>query len=178
MMDGFEVAREVAEWLGGQEQTKALELVERRRELAVAGGYDWVTAIAQMHGKFGVNEVVDYLSPEMLRRFLEFRVDFLGEELSELRSAETPEDVVDALVDLCVVAIGTLDAFRVDARQAWAVVHAANVAKEAGVNESRKNDFGFPDMTKPEGWTPPSHAGNVGLLARVFAAPARRPEDD
>lgn len=177
-MDGFEVAREVAEWLGGQEQAKALELVERRRELAVAGGYDWVTAVAQMHGKFGVNEVVDYMPPETLRKFLEFRVDFLDEELTELRSAETPEDVVDALVDLCVVAIGTLDAFRVDARRAWAAVHAANVAKEVGVNKSRRNELGLPDLVKPEGWTPPSHAGNVGLLAKAFAAPVRRSEDD
>lgn len=167
-MDGYEVAREIAAWMGGRDREKAEELVTRRRELALVSGYEWVSAVAAMHGKFGVNEVVDYMSPELLKKFLEFRVDFLDEELSELRHAETAEDVVDALVDLCVVAVGTLDAFRVDARRAWAAVHAANMAKEPGVNPGRPNEFGLPDLVKPEGWVPPSHEGNHGLLTKVF----------
>lgn len=167
-MDGFDVATEVASWMGGKDREKALELVARRRELAIAGGYDWVTAIGQMHGKFGVNEVVDYMPPELLKKFLDFRVDFLDEELHELRDAKTAEDVVDALIDLCVVAIGTLDAFRVDARRAWAAVYEANMVKEPGSNPSRPNAFGLPDLTKPAGWQPPSHEGNHGLLTKVF----------
>ena len=177
-MDGFEVATEIASWMDGKDHDKALELVARRRELAIAGGYDWVTAIGRMHGKFGVNESVDYFSPELLKKFLEFRVDFLDEELTELRDAKTAEDVVDALVDLCVVAIGTLDAFRVDARRAWAVVYEANMAKEPGVNASRPNAFGLPDLTKPAGWLPPSHEGNHGLLTKTFTTAERKPEDD
>lgn len=168
-MDGFDVATELTGWLGGKDRVKALELITRRRELAITSGHDWVASIARMHGKFGVNEVVDYMTAELLKKFLTFRTNFLNEELAELQEAKTAEDVVDALIDLCVVAIGTLDAFRIDSRQAWAKVYEKNMSKEPGVNDSRPNPFGLPDLVKPEGWQPPSHEGNHGLLTKVFA---------
>ena len=74
----------------------------------------WVKDIAKMHAKFGVNKVIRSLDKEKLLWFLEFRVRFLQEELDELKLAikeENWDDVVDALIDLCVVAIGTLDAY-------------------------------------------------------------------
>ena len=37
------------------------------------------------------------------------------------------EEVVDGLIDLCVVAIGTLDALGVDPYRAWDEVHKANM---------------------------------------------------
>ncbi len=131
-------------------------------------GRDWPGDLAAMHERFGVRDVVARLGREELAAFLEFRLEFLEEELDEATDAETPEDLVDALVDLCVVALGTLDALGVDARLAWAVVHRANMAKTVGVNPRRANPFGLPDLTKPEGWTPPDHAGNVGLLSVVY----------
>lgn len=127
----------------------------------------WLGDINFMHEKFGTNEVVKKFSPELLKEFLQFRIRFLDEELQEMKDAESAEDVVDALIDLVVVAIGTLDAFQVDGQVAWNAVWEANIAKKAGVNPSRPNAFGLPDLIKPEGWTSPSHEGNHGLLAKV-----------
>lgn len=129
---------------------------------------DWVADIAAMHQKFGVNEVIRNLPPEKLAVFLKFRIDFLQEELDEMSSAENADDIVDALIDLCVVAIGTLNAFDIDAYEAWNRVHNKNMQKNAGVNPSRPNELGLPDLVKPEGWTPPTHADNVGLLDKFI----------
>lgn len=129
---------------------------------------NWVWDIEDMHTKYGVNEKVREFDAEKLKKFLEFRVKFLEEELNELKdNIDNPEEVVDALIDLCVVAIGTLDAFEVNASRAWDAVHSANMAKEVGVKASRPNPLGLPDLIKPEGWTPPSHEGNHGLLSKL-----------
>ena len=139
---------------------------------------DWVKDIAEMHTKFGVNPVIRKLDKDHLRTFLKFRIDFLMEELTELSdefdnnlnhtAAERADNTVDALIDLCVVAIGTLNAFDVDSYEAWARVREANMAKSSGVNASRPNPLGLPDMIKPAGWTAPTHNDNVGLFAKVF----------
>lgn len=129
---------------------------------------NWVWDIEDMHRKYGVNEKVREFDAEKLKKFLEFRVKFLEEELNELKdNIDNPEEVVDALIDLCVVAIGTLDAFEVDAHKAWDAVHEANMAKEVGVKASRPNPLGLPDLVKPEGWTAPSHEYNHGLLSKL-----------
>jgi predicted HAD superfamily Cof-like phosphohydrolase len=128
---------------------------------------DWVGDIANMHEYYGVKPKIKEFDAEKLKKFLEFRVKFLEEEMTELRTAESAEDVVDALIDLCVVAIGTLDLFDVDAQKAWDNVHAANMAKQVGVKESRPNPLGLPDLIKPEGWKAPSHEDNHGLLSSV-----------
>lgn len=129
---------------------------------------NWVNDIATMHKKFGVNEVVHNFDKEKLAKFLEFRANFLQEELDELKSATTADDVVDALIDLCVVAIGTLDAYGVNSYEAWNRVHVKNMEKEVGIKASRPNPLGLPDLIKPEGWTAPTHVDNVGLLAKIF----------
>jgi len=145
---------------------------------------NWVQDINDMHAKFGVHKWVaqkvaerDY---ESLRKFMQFRVNFLKEELKETSDAFwlsqdgserviDPEEIVDGLIDLCVVAIGTLDAFGVDAHKAWDAVHAANMSKEPGVKPSRPNPLGLPDLIKPEGWTAPSHEGNYGDIDMLGA---------
>jgi len=125
-----------------------------------------------MHTKFGVRDAVKNFDSVMLRTFLRFRLDFLQEELGETENAaETgkpidAEEVVDGLIDLCVVAIGTLDALGVDPYKAWDEVHKANMSKEVGVKPSRPNPLGLPDLIKPEGWEAPSHVGNHGDLAK------------
>ena len=140
----------------------------------------WVRDIADMHTKFGVNKVLRQLDRDKLEAFLKFRIDFLQEELDEMRKAvvdrqagkidasTAADDTVDALIDLCVVAIGTLNAFDVNADEAWNRVHRANMTKEVGIKESRPNPLGLPDLIKPEGWTAPTHADNVGMLNKVF----------
>lgn len=140
----------------------------------------FVNDIAEMHTKFGVNPVIRGLDKEKLRWFLEFRERFLQEELDEMRKAcveydagkitgaKAADDIVDALIDLIVVAVGTLDAYDVDTNEAWDRVHTKNMLKNVGVKESRPNPLGLPDLIKGPGWTPPSHEDNVGLLAKVF----------
>ena len=129
---------------------------------------NWVQDMAVMHAKFNVNQAVENMSPEVLKEFLKFRINFLQEELDEMKKADNADDVVDALIDLCVVAIGTLDLYKVDAHLAWDRVFTANIAKEVGVKEERPNPHGLPDLVKPKGWTAPTHEDNVGLLEKTF----------
>ena len=128
---------------------------------------DWVKDIHDMHTKFGVRAAVEKMDKDQLLEFLAFRLRFLEEELNETRRASgvqqrDNEEIVDGLIDLCVVAIGTLDAFDVDSYKAWDEVLKANMSKEVGVKESRPNPLGLPDLIKPEGWIGPDHAGNTG----------------
>ncbi len=129
---------------------------------------NWVADMQAMHQKYGVNEVIREFDKEKLQKFLEFRANFLQEELDELKNATNADDVVDALIDLCVVAIGTLDAYDVNSYTAWNRVWQKNMEKEVGIKASRPNPLGLPDLIKPEGWTAPTHADNVGLLSKVF----------
>lgn len=125
---------------------------------------DWVKDIHLMQAKYLTRSWVN-ANPEKLKKFLEFRVDFLKEELMETQAALTnndAEEIVDGLIDLCVVAIGTLDAFGVDPYKAWDAVLEANMNKQVGKKPSRPNPLGVPDLIKPEGWTAPSHEGNHG----------------
>jgi len=142
---------------------------------------NWVQDIADMHQKYGVNPVVRNFDKDKLAAFLKFRIDFLQEELDEMRNAvanrqasvldttNASDDVVDALIDLCVVAIGTLDAFDVNAYEAWDRVHKANMNKEVGVKASRPNPLGLPDLVKPEGWVAPTHKDNLGLVTKALS---------
>ena len=119
-----------------------------------------------MQTKYQTREWVDQNGDKHVQ-FLNFRADFLQEELDETKRAimaGDPEEIVDGLIDLCVVAIGTLDAFGVDAYKAWDEVLKANMAKEVGVKESRPNPLGMPDLIKPEGWKAPNHENNYGSL--------------
>lgn len=140
----------------------------------------WVSDIANMHTKFGVNEVLRNMDSDKLEAFLKFRIDFLEEELDEMRKAlvdyqtktisgnKAADDTVDALIDLCVVAIGTLNAFDINADEAWDRVHKANMSKKVGIKASRPNPLGLPDLIKPEGWTAPSHEDNIGFLNKIY----------
>ena len=121
-----------------------------------------------MHAKFGVREVVSKMDANKLTEFLEFRIGCLQEELDELKAAQNGDDAVDALIDLSVFAIGTLDLFGIDAEMAWNRVYAANISKEVGIKEARPNPLGLPDLIKPEGWTAPTHADNVGAFEKIY----------
>ncbi len=130
---------------------------------------NWVEDIEKMQDKFGTLDWVfdNKEDTEKLKQFLKFRINFLQEELDETKTAyETMdgEEIVDGLIDLCVVAIGTLDAFGVDAYKAWDEVLKANMSKSVGIKEGRPNPLGLPDLMKPEGWKAPSHEGNHGIF--------------
>lgn len=162
------------------------QIIEDTTTYSTEASTDWVQDIHNMHTKFRVRPVIRNLSKEHKELFLKFRLDFLKEELLEAyeaagyevtfeakRTAKAldparAEDVVDAMVDLCVVAIGTMDAFDVDAHEAWSRVHVKNMEKEPGVKPERPNPLQLPDLIKPFGWTAPSHADNIGTLSELF----------
>jgi predicted HAD superfamily Cof-like phosphohydrolase len=131
---------------------------------------DWVRDISGMHRYYGVNEKVNEFDKEKLQQFLNFRMSFLDEELNETKKAvreKNAEEIVDGLIDLCVVAIGTLDSMGIDSYTAWNKVLRANLQKKVGVKPERPNPLGLPDLIKPDGWKAPSHAGNYGLLSKL-----------
>jgi predicted HAD superfamily Cof-like phosphohydrolase len=131
---------------------------------------DWVKDISEMHQYYGVNEKVQNFDTEKLKQFLQFRMSFLDEELTETKKAvlnNDAEEIVDGLIDLCVVAIGTLDSMGINSYEAWNRVLRANLQKQVGVKPERPNPLGLPDLIKPVGWKAPSHADNHGLLTKL-----------
>jgi predicted HAD superfamily Cof-like phosphohydrolase len=131
---------------------------------------DWVKDISEMHQYYGVNEKVQNFDTEKLKQFLQFRMSFLDEELTETKKAvlnNDAEEIVDGLIDLCVVAIGTLDSMGINSYEAWNRVLRANLQKQVGVKPERPNPLGLPDLIKPAGWKAPSHADNHGLLTKL-----------
>lgn len=128
--------------------------------------------MAKMHAYYEADEAVLGLNNEKLKSFLDFRFNFLQEELNEGRAAiatGNSEEIVDSLIDLVVVAVGTLDLYGVNFDRAWNEVLHANMNKRVGVKEGRENPYGLPDLVKPEGWIPPCHAGNHGLIGKMFS---------
>jgi predicted HAD superfamily Cof-like phosphohydrolase len=125
---------------------------------------NWFNDISDLHTKFEIRP------PCFNGEFLRFRQKFIEEEVIELDKAiidNDPEAFVDALIDICVVAIGTLEAGRVDGQKAWDEVHRANMSKIKGNNPTRENSGGC-DLIKPEGWIPPNHQGNTGLIGSAI----------
>ena len=131
---------------------------------------NWVDDINAMHQKFGVHDWFKAelkKDPNKLKEFLEFRMKMVQEEVDETNEAiqhKDPEEIVDGLIDICVFAIGTLDAFGIDAYKAWDEIYNANMMKNVGVKEGRPNPLGLPDLIKPNNWENPSHEGNHGMF--------------
>lgn len=128
---------------------------------------NWVEDISSMHAKYGVKESIDKLSPEQLKEFIEFRYNFLLEEMTELRQGINEKNadlIVDSIIDLIVVALGTLDAMNVNPYIAWDRVLMANLNKTVGIKASRPNPLGLPDLIKSADWIAPEHHDNLGLI--------------
>lgn len=107
--------------------------------------------VSEMHKKFGITpDKVTFYQAEK-----EFRIMCLREEIQEYEDANNPADELDALVDLMVFALGTVDrqGFAHVFEEAFRRVMEANCKKEVGPNKKR---LGFQiDLVKPEGWTAP-----------------------
>jgi predicted HAD superfamily Cof-like phosphohydrolase len=118
--------------------------------------------LAELHDKMGFPRDGRLMTAE----FLDFRLKFMLEELIEMDAAIESKDApafVDAVIDLIVVAVGTLDLADVNGQKAWDEVHIKNMQKECRVNPTRTGSGGF-DMVKPAGWEPPDHSDNVGCV--------------
>ena len=132
---------------------------------------DWPHDINRMHAKFGVHDWLDESTPEKRKELMKLRMRMLTEEYAETMNAYLQgdaEEVIDGLIDLCVIAIGTLDIAGVDAHTAWYSVYNANISKSTGVKPGRPNPLGLPDLIKPEGWEAPDHSRNYGDLERMI----------
>ena len=130
-----------------------------------------INDIEKLHSKFGVFDKVLMMDKDNLRRFLQFRIQCIQEELTETKDAfinKDSEEVVDGLIDILVFTIGTLDLFDIDIEEAWWQVHTANMTKELGIKEGRPNPYGLPDLVKPEGWEGPDHSNNHGLIGEAL----------
>lgn len=67
-------------------------------------------------------------------------------------------EMIDALIDTIVVAVGGLRAMGVEMRPFWEAVHASNMAKKGGpINAEGKR-------LKPEGWRAPPIAEILGRM--------------
>ena len=126
--------------------------------------------IRDMHLKYGVHDWVD-ANKDKRGELLKLRLRMLNEEHTETINAYLQgdaEEVVDGLIDLIVIAAGTLDIFGVNADKAWDEVHRANMSKKVGVKPGRPNPLGLPDLLKPSGWRAPDHENNLGTLPEVM----------
>jgi predicted HAD superfamily Cof-like phosphohydrolase len=82
-------------------------------------------------------------------------LDLIDEEVQELKDSTTPEDDLDALVDILVVTIGAIYSMGANPEGAWREVLATNLAKiDRVTGKVRKREDG--KVLKPEGWTPPN----------------------
>ena len=154
-------------------QNRVVSLANQAKNTAenVYAKDSWSRDITELHDVKGHAEAVLKLSPELLKAFLQHRVNQLKEEVQEIEdaiAANDAEGVVDGFIDLNVFALGTLDLYGVDANKAWKAVHNANMAKNAGVKPERPNPYGLPDLIKPDGWVAPSHEGNHGMFDDIF----------
>lgn len=101
---------------------------------------------------------------------LNFRLNLLTEEYNETLEAYErgdAEELVDGLIDLVVIAIGTLELAGVDTKEAWKTVMRANMSKVRGVKPGREQSNGF-DVMKPKDWIAPSHRDNHGVLDAIL----------
>lgn len=90
---------------------------------------------------------------------MQFRLDFLEEELSEIHEAwqnSDLEEIADGLIDLIIVALGTAAMMGLPFNEMFMEVHEANMRKvrvdHAGES---KRGHGF-DLKKPVDWKGPN----------------------
>lgn len=106
------------------------------------------------------------------RALLTERLKFLQEELTEYQTALMDNDklsqlvgIVDSLIDVTYVALGTLYMLGIPVEDCWFAVHSCNMAKEPG--ETKRKNSVMPDAHKPEGWVGPE--GRLRELLRCKA---------
>lgn len=122
--------------------------------------------VKAMHQKFGLENTTgpDHLTKEEK----EFRSAAMQEELNEYIAADTLVDQYDALLDLIVFAVGTLERHGFPLLAGFEKVMEANMAKELGQNGEKRGGFKR-DLVKPEGWTAPE--AKLQLILDGDAAP-------
>lgn len=127
--------------------------------------------VGEFHRKFGLRygHKGDFGPTEISDELMQFRIDFLQEELAEFIEASVIMDhagMADALVDLVYVALGTAHMFGYPWYQLWEDVQRANMAKVRATEASQSARNTAFDVVKPEGWRGPDTSeilGSVGF---------------
>lgn len=112
--------------------------------------------ISDFHIKFG--NAYSGKPRQLPDDLLNFRIQFLEEELTEYRHAAIIDDLegqLDALVDLVYVAIGTAYLQGFNFQEAWKRVHEANMRKVRATSASESKRNSSFDVVKPVGWEAP-----------------------
>jgi predicted HAD superfamily Cof-like phosphohydrolase len=114
--------------------------------------------LQDFHAKFAMhhNTRPGFLEHDLMQ----FRVNFLQEELDETVAAIARGDLAgaaDGLVDLVYVAIGTAEIMGLPWSHLWDAVQRANMAKVRAIpGQIEGHRLSKYDVVKPEGWTPPN----------------------
>jgi predicted HAD superfamily Cof-like phosphohydrolase len=139
---------------------------------------DMVADVDAFHTKFGL--FYDGEPRALPDELLQFRLDFMREEMGEYRVqryllaqllSERPLNIdaiatvldkqIDALVDLVYVVIGTARLHGFDFNASWRRVHEKNMQKVRAQHADESKRGSTFDVIKPPGWTPPSHVDLV-----------------
>lgn len=124
--------------------------------------------VGQFHSKFGLHNVMlDGAGPQVedeaeLEKLIDFRDDFMREELNEFMEGYDERDhakMFDALIDLVYVAMGTAHLLGYPWQAGWNRVQEANMRKERATSEDMSKRRSTLDVVKPPGWTPPDIEG-------------------
>jgi len=106
--------------------------------------------VRKFHEKFGFpHPNKPALPPD---KEMSFRLSLVEEEFEELKEAIEEKDlveIVDALVDIIYVCVGTLVSCGVNLTPIWNEVQDTNIKKEGG------DYYKGEKLLKPEGWIPP-----------------------
>lgn len=117
---------------------------------------DLAVDLHEFHTTFGFvpRKVGDAPSAELVN----FRLKFMVEELRELNKGfarRDMEEVLDGLVDLVYVAIGTAWMLGLPFQAAWDEVQRANMTKVRATDASQSRRSTTLDVVKPAGWKKP-----------------------
>lgn len=125
-------------------------------------------SVRKMHIKFGLENTIGpcALSDEEK----EFRYKAMMEEVNEYMDATTLVDQYDALIDLIVFAVGTLERQGLPLLQGFEAVMRANMKKELGQNGQKRGGFKR-DLVKPRDWVGPEDELQ-DIIGKSFSAQA------
>lgn len=115
---------------------------------------DMLKDVNDFHNLFGFE--MRKIGEEPNSNLLNFRLKFMAEKLEQVNVAMGRKDmaeVLNSVVDLTYVALGTAWLLNLNFPLAWVYVHDANMKKERAVGASEQgSDF---NIVKPDGWKKP-----------------------
>ena len=128
---------------------------------------DLLANVVAMHIKFNVYNEMNkaYRDKRLTREYLKrHRIIALMEEIEEFQNSRTDAEELDALIDLIIFALGTVDllGYRNIFNEAFEKIMEANMKKKLGPVKKR-GSFEI-DLVKPRGWKP---ADLKPLIAKI-----------